>query len=223
LPIAYYLSRLSRQNYIDSSALQDVRNQNIIQKWLIFVLLKNAFGSSSDTSLDNLRKELTAINDYTTFQPRQLNAKLGVTSDFSSDEIIKILDYAYGTRYSYLVLSLLYPDRDWKGNVHHEDHIFPKSEFTPAKLRNRRYDDPTIQKYLSRYNTVLNLQLLTPSENQEKNAQDFNSWISTRDQNFKTRHMIPVMDSYCYDNFLDFIEKRKLMFEDKLKSVSISS
>lgn len=223
LPIAYYLSRLGRQNYIDSSELLDVQNQNIIQKWLISVLLKNAFGSSSDTNLDNLRKELTAINDFTTFQPGQLNAKLGITTGFSSDEMTKILDYAYGTRYSYLVLSLLYPDRDWKGNVYHEDHIFPKSEFTPAKLRSRGYDDQTIVKYLSRYNTVLNLELLTPGENHEKNAQDFNSWISTRDQNFKTRHMIPAMDSYSYDKFLEFIEKRKVMFEYKLKSVSVAA
>jgi len=164
----------------------------------------------------------TTINDYTTFKPNQLNTKLGVTSEFSSDEILKILDYAYGTKYSYLVLSLLYPDRDWKGNVHHEDHIFPKSEFTRAKLRNRRYDDSTIDNYLSRYNTVLNLQLLTPSENQEKSAQDFDSWISTRDQNFKTRHLIPDMNSYSYDKFLDFIEKRKALFEEKLRSVSLS-
>lgn len=221
LPIAYYLSRHSRQNYIDSSDRQDVKNQNKIQQWLISVLLKNAFGGSSDTSLENLRKELIAINDYTTFQPGRLSAALGITSDFSSDEILKILNHGYGTRYSYLVLSLLYPDRDWKGNNHHEDHIFPKSEFTQAKLRSRKYDDPTIEKYLSHYNTVLNLQLLTPSENQEKNAKDFDAWISTRDQNFKTRHTIPAMDSYSYDKFLEFIEKRRVMFEDKFKSVLI--
>lgn len=219
LPIAYYLSKLNKSNYVDSSALQDVNNQNIIQKWLILALLKNAFGSSSDTSLDNLRKELCTINNYSTFQSRRLNTKLGINSDFSDDELIRILDVAYGTKYSYLVLFLLYPDRDWKGNVHQEDHIFPKSEFTLAKLRSRGYDEPTSKKYLSHYNTVLNLQLLTPSENHEKSAQDFNSWISTRDQNFKVRHMIPDMDSYTYDKFLELIEKRKIIFENKLKSV----
>ncbi len=219
LPIAYYLSRLGKPNYINSSDSQDVNNQNVIQKWLISVLIKNAFGSSSDTSLDNLRKELIAMKDYSTFQSSRLNTKLGISSDFSSDEIIKIFDVTYRTKYSYLILSLLDPGRDWKGNVHHEDHIFPKSEFTQAKLRGKGYDDLTISKYLSHYNTVLNLQLLTPSENQEKNAQDFNSWISTRDQNFKARHMIPDMNSYGYDRFLDFIEKRKSIFENKLKSV----
>jgi len=223
LPIAYYLSRLNRHNYIDSSALQDVRNQNTIQKWLISVLLKNVFGSSSDTNLENLRKELIAINDYSAFEPDQLNAKLGVPSAFSSEEIAKILDYSYGTRYSYLVLSLLFPGRDWKGNVHHEDHIFPKSEFTRAKLRSRGYDNPTIEEYLSRYNAISNLQLLTPSENQEKNAQDFSSWIVTRDSNFKTRHMIPIMDSYGYDEFLEFIEKRRIMLSERLKSALVSA
>ena len=221
LPVAYYLSRNGKPNYIDSSAQQDVSDQNIIQKWLILTFLKNAFGSSSDTHLDNLRKELNAIRNLTAFPSAQLNAKLGVASNLSSDEVNKILNYTYGTRYSYLFLSLLYPNRDWKGNVHHEDHIFPKSEFTAAKLRNRKYNDSTIEEYLSRYNTVLNLQLLTPSENQEKSSQDFNSWIQTRDNNFKTRHMIPDMDSYSFDRFLEFIEKRQIMFEEKLKSVLI--
>lgn len=222
LPIAYYLSKLNKHSYIDSSALQDVRNQNAIQKWLISVLLKNVFGSSSDTNLENLRKELNAIDDYSVFQPDRLNAKLGVASAFSNEEIAKILDYSYGTRYSYLALSLLYPDRDWKGNSHHEDHIFPKSEFTRAKLRKRGYDESTIEEYLSRYNTVSNLQLLTPSENREKSAQDFDSWIMTRDSNFKTRHMIPIMSSYHYDEFLEFIDKRRAILSERLKSVLIS-
>lgn len=223
LPIAYYLFKLQRHNYIDSSALEDVKNQNTIQKWLILILLKNVFGSSSDTNLESLRKEMVAVDDYTNFPLERLNAKLDVTTGFSSEEIAKILDYSYGTRYSYSVLSLLYPDRDWKGSVYHEDHIFPKSEFTRAKLRSRGYDDPRIEEYLSRYNTMSNLQLLTPSENQEKNAQDFDSWIVTRDPNFKTRHMIPIMDSYCYDRFLEFIEKRRIMLEEKLKSALISA
>ena len=162
---------------------------------------------------------MNAIRTLTAFPSEQLNTKLGIASSFSSDEVNKILNYTYGTRYSYLFLSLLYPNRDWKGNVHHEDHIFPKSEFTGAKLRNRKYNDSTIEGYLSHYNTVLNLQLLTPSENQEKSAQDFNSWIQTRDKNFKTRHMIPDMDSYSFDRFVEFIEKREIMFEEKLKSV----
>jgi len=46
------------------------------------------------------------------------------------------------------------------------------------------------------------LQLLTDSENLEKKAKDFDSWIATRDQNFKSRHRIPVTISYHLMNSL---------------------
>lgn len=40
LPIAYYLMKLNKNNYINSSNKDDVENQTDIQKWLILVLLK---------------------------------------------------------------------------------------------------------------------------------------------------------------------------------------
>ena len=66
------------------------------------------------------------------------------------------------------------------------------------------------------YNTILNLQLLTDSENLEKKAKDFDSWIVTRDQNFKSRHKIPVMASYYFDEFIDFIAERKKILKTAL-------
>jgi len=122
----------------------------------------------------------------------------------------------YKTKYSYLILSLLYPDRDWKDNQYHEDHIFPKTLFTSAKLKARGYDEQMIETYQRYFNTVLNLQLLTDSENLEKQAKDFDTWISTRDDNFINRHNIPILDSYRFDNFINFIEERKKILQSKL-------
>jgi len=120
-----------------------------------------------------------------------------------------MLNYNYQTRYSFLILSLLYPNRDWKDTVFHEDHIFPKSSFHLRKLKNRGYSDDKIEFYLKNFNTILNLQLLTDSENLEKNSTPFDDWIKTRDKNFKTRHSIPEMESYNLDYFQDFIGQRK--------------
>ena len=122
---------------------------------------------------------------------------------------------------SYLILSLLYPDRDWKGKKFHEDHIFPKSEFTVAKLKLRGYDTDKIIDYQKHFNTIANLQLLTDSENLEKSAEDFETWFATRDANFKDRNIIPTISTYNFDNFLEFIAERKKILKLKLEMFTI--
>jgi len=219
LPIAYYLIKLNKRNYINSSDHNDVYNQTLIQKWLILSLLKNSFGGASDTTLTNLRVELSSVTDYSKFPIDILNKRLGIGMSFTDEEIEGLLYTKYKTRYSYLILSLLYPDRDWKDSIFHEDHIFPKSQFTSAKLRNKGYDEQTIEEYQQHYNTILNLQLLTDSENREKSAKEFNEWISTRDDSFKKRHKIPDLNSYHFDNFMDLIAERKKILKSELISI----
>lgn len=221
LPIAYYLSKNPVKNFVASSNKADVRNQVIIQKWLIISLLKNAFGSSSDTTLKNLQDTLNEQSDYSNFPYDAINKKLGIEAVFNEAEIENLLSINYSTKYSYLILSLLYPDRDWKDNRYHEDHIFPKSEFSTARLRRRGYDEEKMGIYWKYYNSILNLQLLTDSENLEKNSSDFQDWFLSRDNNFKDRHKIPTIDSYDFDNFIEFITARKKLLEGQLKAIEI--
>jgi uncharacterized protein with ParB-like and HNH nuclease domain len=221
LPVSFYLLKHNSKNFVDSSNAADVKNQNTIQKWIILSLLKNAFGSSSDTVLKNLRDVLLLQSSYNIFPALDLLKKLGIEPSFTDTELNNIEKISYKTKYSYLILSLLYPDRDWKDKSYHEDHIFPKSEFTSAKLRGRKYSSTKIEEYQKYYNSILNLQLLTSSENLEKNSKDFSSWITSRDANFKKRHTIPELKSYSFDNFISFIsERRKLIFE-KLNKIKV--
>lgn len=60
LPIAFYLEKLNKKNFVESTDKEDVKNQIIIQKWIIITLLKNAFGGSSDTTLKNLQDVINA-------------------------------------------------------------------------------------------------------------------------------------------------------------------
>lgn len=221
LPIALYLSKLGKKNFVDSTQKDDVRNQLIIQKWLAIVLLKNAFGGSSDTTLKNLQDIMNEQTDFSVFPYEAINKKLNIEPSFSDTEITNLLSTAYGSKYSYLILSLLYPDRDWKDSVYHEDHIFPKSSFTARSLSARNYSDEQIEKYQKHFNTILNLQLLTDSENLEKNATPFDDWFRTRDDNFRTRHTIPMMTSYDFDHFIEFIESRRSDITTKLRKVSM--
>ena len=114
----------------------------------------------------------------------------------------------------------MYPDRDWIDKSFNEDHIYPKVEFTYAKLSKRGYSEAKIKEYLDNYNTILNLQLLDSSENKSKNAQPFDTWITTRDAGFKARHHIPTISNYDFDHFMDFIKERRKLLVKALEKIS---
>lgn len=216
LPIAYYLLKLGSKNFINSSAKNDVINQINIVTWLKLIFLKNVFGSSSDTTLNNTRDAIDKIKDHSTFPYSEINDELKISPNLTGEEVLMLLDTSYKTKYSFLILSLLYPDRDWKDNSYQEDHIYPKSEFTTAKLKKRGYDEEQIRKYQKNYNSIVNLQLLLDTENNEKRAKDFNEWINTRDEEFKSRHSIPEMSTYEFDDFLEFVNLRKEIIKKEL-------
>lgn len=220
LPIALYLKKLNKKNFVNSTNKQDVKNQILIQKWLILVFLKGSFGGSSDSTLKNLQDVINEQTDYTIFPFEALNKKLEIEPKFNDTEMDNLLATNYSTKYSYLILSLLYPDRDWKEKKFEEDHIFPKSEFTSVKFKKRNYDIEKVADYQKYFNTILNLELLTDSENREKNAEDFDIWFRTRDDNFKSRHFIPKLKEYSFDNFLAFIKARKKILKDKLNDIT---
>ena len=143
---------------------------------------------------------------------------MGIEPRLTDAEIDRILAYGYQGRYTNLVLSLLYPDRDWKDAVFHEDHVFPQSEFQVRLLKKRGYDETRVQSYMAKYNTLANLELLTDSENLSKNATPFDQWIQTRDVDFRKRHLIPDLNSYGFDFFEEFSKARTALIKDALKA-----
>jgi hypothetical protein len=202
-----------------SSKAEDADAQVAIRKWFIFAILKNAFGSSSDTILTRLRELLIPCHATAPFPAEALYASLQIKPQLDDSELERIAGYQYQGRYTNLILSRLYPDRDWRDAVFHEDHIFPKSDFTVRDLKKRGYDEEKIAAYLSKYNSLANLQLLTESENLSKNATPFESWIKTRDQDFHKRHLIPDLPEYSFDSFEQFFDDRRNLITAKLKEV----
>jgi len=219
LPIAFYLMRRGNSAFDMSSNAEDVAAQVAIRRWFVFSTLKNAFGGSSDTTLTRLRELLSTRGSTTPFPADDLYTSLGIEPSLNDAEIDEKLGYGYQGRYTNLVLSLLYPDRDWKDAVFHEDHIFPQSEFQVRALKKRGYDEAKIQTYLSRCNTLCNLQLLRQSENLSKNATPFDEWIQTRDSDFRKRHLIPDMDNCDFDHFGAFAASRTALIVCTLKGL----
>lgn len=219
LPIAFYLMKRGNSSFDRSSKAKDADVQVAIRKWFVFSTLKNAFGGSSDTTLTRLRELLNACGPTTPFPADILYKSLGIEPSLSDAEIDRILEYGYQGRYTNLVLSLLYPDRDWKDAVFHEDHIFPQSEFQVRALKKRGYDEVKVQSYVAKYNILSNLQLLTDSENLSKNATPFDEWIRTRDAAFRKRHLIPDLPTYGFDSFEEFSKARTTLIVTALKKL----
>lgn len=217
LPIALYIRKRGNWSFDTSSSAEDAEAQVAIRKWFVFSTLKNAFGSSTDTTLTRLRELLGDCNTTTPFPASSLYESLGIEPSLAEAEISRILESRYQGRYTNLALSLLYPDRDWKDAVFHEDHVFPQTEFQTSKLKKRGYDDAKIQRYLNTYNSLVNLQLLTDTENLSKNATPFDEWLKTRDPAFRKRHLIPDLPAYGFDAFEDFRKERTELITEALK------
>jgi uncharacterized protein with ParB-like and HNH nuclease domain len=220
LPIAFYLMKRGNSSFDTSSKAEDSEAQIAIRKWFIFATLKNAFGSSSDTTLTRLRELLLSADSNTPFPADTLYASLAIKPQLDESELDRILSNQYQGRYTNLILSLLYPDRDWRDTVFHEDHIFPQSEFSVRGLKKRGYDDVKVGSYLSKYNVLANLELLTDSENLAKNATPFDAWIQTRDEGFRKRHLIPDLPEYNFNSFEQFFNARQALIVAALKALS---
>jgi len=219
LPIALYIRKRANWSFDTSSSAEDAEAQVAIRRWFVFSTLKNAFGSSTDTTLTRLRELLNDCSATTPFPAAALYESLGIEPSLNEAEITRILEYSYKGRYTNLALSLLYPDRDWKDAVFHEDHVFPQSEFQISKLKKRGYDDAKIRLYLHKYNSLINLQLLTDSENLSKNATPFDDWLKTRDPAFRKRHLIPDLSSYGFDAFEEFQRERAVLITSALGQI----
>jgi hypothetical protein len=222
LPIALFLMKRGNSSFDTSSKCEDADAQVAIRKWFVFSTLKNAFGGSSDTTLTRLRELLNNVGRTTPFPVDSLYKSLGIEPSLNA-EIDRILGYGYQGRYTNLILSLLYPDRDWKDAVFHEDHIFPQSEFKVGALKKRGYDEVKVHSYVSKCNILSNLQLLTDSENLSKNATPFDEWIRTRDAAFRRRHLIPDLPTYGFDSFEEFSNAREALVVAALKALRLSS
>ena len=218
LPIAYYLKQMNITNFVNSSDIEVVKDKNNIQNWFIINTVRNIFSGSSDNTLKACQEILNSNKKR--FPYKELNDRLSMESKLGEAEIENYLWTTYSTRYSFLLLSLLYPDRDWSDKKYNEDHIFPQNEFTKAKLAKRGYSSEKIDEYLKYFNTLLNLELLEDGENKSKNATPFDTWIKSRDENFKKRHLIPELESYDFDHFIEFINARKVLLIEKFKQIN---
>lgn len=192
------------------------KNITGLKKYLAVSQLKNLYGVASNAALTNTRAALEPLNckkvdfDIVLFDNVHLvgdrNFKL------TEDDIKSYMDKEKG-KYTFYILSLLYPNLKLDQVKFHQDHAHPYIAFEnldKAKLTKEQIDRWKILR-----DTLPNLELLEGSENESKNAMSLTEWINKGN---KVEYSDEKESTDLY-NFENYYNKRKENMITELKKI----
>jgi hypothetical protein len=224
MPIAYYLRKIDN-DISEGTTPFHTENTERIRRWLMASLLNNVFGGQSDQTLGVARKTIVeSLRIDQDFPLLALNESLSKqikrTASFSSETITNILSSKYGSKPIFFILSLLYDEKNWGTTQYQIDHIFPRSKINRNSLLNTNMPASIVEQIIEASERVGNLQLISAKDNQSKNGHAFDSWITSRDDDFVNRHLIPP-DRELWDirRLPDFVLERERLIRRKLLSL----
>lgn len=223
IPVIYYLYHKNIYKYFSTKS-EYKEEREIIKKWLHIVLIKKLFGGTSDSVLSQIRKAFTdnviktkIKTEITTFPIDLIFSYIRKDTSVGEEFIEEILFTQKDNKYAFSILSLLFPDLDYKNNNFHKDHLHPSSDFEKLKEEDKE------NLGWRTYNSIYNLQMLDANENMSKNAMNLVDWV-TKESNENSRsqflnsHLIPDIDLNL-NNFNQFYEIRKAVLLEKMKTL----
>ena len=205
----------------------DKTSKSELRKYYITAQLRQIFGAASNSALTLIRTELKKHTN-SSFALSDLYS-IRFTGDrtlkYTSEDIDTLFDtYEIGA-YTFMILSLLYPNLKFGQKGFHQDHMHPHTSFETEKISNLNLPDgtvissDTISEWQRRRNTLANLQLLEGRENEEKNKTPFEEWLKKPEN--KGVKYLPKDISYSLSNFEEFMEKRQEIMSSELKKLLI--
>ncbi|MXZ03717.1 MAG: DUF262 domain-containing protein [Chloroflexi bacterium] len=226
LPIAYYLYKKGAPRDFETSD-RFLSDRNVIRGWLTRSILKESgiWGSGLDTLLTALREVLrnSGGSEFPAAKLRRLMAQRGKTLDFVEEEIEDLADMRLGDRRIFPLLTMLFPRLESRDGSD-IDHVFPKSRFTPNRLRSAGIGEEQIEPFRDRCDRLANLQLLDRSVNNEKRASLPADWLDvhcTDDQdrkNYCERHLLGNVPREI-EKFTDFYSVRRQKLRDRIAAL----
>ena len=222
IPIAYYLFKKDRD--LLGTSREEAEDRRSIQQWLISSLLNRVFSGSADRILREARRVIDE-GDAKVFPAEHLNVairKMGRTSGMNEASVDNALALRYGGTLTFMALSLLYDETAWGSTTQRfqQDHIFPKSRFSDERLQKAGIPQDRWKLYQRLVDTLPNLQLLSPRENQSKSDQDFEEWLTSRDDSFLQRHLIPTDRALLkLERFPEFVVAREILIRERFHSL----
>jgi len=217
IPIAHYFSKKDPaeiHKIINSTKSGYVKERKIMKDYLVASMLKLLFSQHPDEALTTTRSIIK--NEPKTF-PIDIIKKnfIGNKSIFFDEyDISDLMDYEYGDKLTFTLLTLYYPNYDYR-NIFHIDHIYPESIFNKKKLKSYGITENAVQeRYLSKYNSFPNLQLIDGQKNIDKSKKLPEDWFNSEDFNenrerYHKQHFIPQDFELTVNNFESFIEARR--------------
>jgi len=220
IPLVYYAFKCRTLRLLGTTSF-DVSNALTIRRWLLAALLNNVFSGSSDNALRDAREVLEReTRAGRAFPAVDVSARLatsGRNTSFDQFSVANTLRTSYGSKSVFLVLSLLYDYNDLGVVKFHQDHIFPRSMFSPESFN--KYAIPSIKwrRYLELRDRLANLELLLDVENVEKMSKPFEDWLLSRDASFRKLHLIPNDEQLLgFGNFEEFVDARETLIRRRL-------
>ena len=233
LPIIYYLYHKDISDAFPSKK-EFEEDRYLIKKWLHIVLIKRIFGGQADQIVSSIRTVFTndvnkekIKDEIKNFPFSQIQEKhKGTTKDMTIDDdfIDNLLKNQKDSGLTFSILALLYPNLDYKNGNFHKDHLHPHSSFKQKNLNDKMIAEDEMSFYLdsNNNNSILNLQLLDANENESKQDKNLKDWVieqstkqDTSIEKFCENHLIPNILEF--EQFPNFIEKRKELLKNKLK------
>jgi len=216
-PMVYYLYKGGKL---------DANSKSELRKYIVIAQVKQIFGTASNSALTSIRESLKAAPSDSFSMANLKNIRF--TGDrnlrYTADEIDAMFDtYEIGA-YTFMILSLLYPNLKYSQKGFHQDHMHPYSSFEEDKIKKLvmidgdPLDDSIKEEWKRRRNTLANLQLLEGRENESKNATALVDWLQVK-ENIENVKYLPVGISYELSNFDEFMEQRQKLMSDALKGI----
>ncbi|MEG1008824.1 MAG: DUF262 domain-containing protein [Clostridia bacterium] len=225
-PIIYYIYK--------GGTIND-ENKNEMKKFFIVAQLKQIFGAASNSALEKTRqvlrknkedmKNVYILKNKNEFKLSQFyNTSYVGNKDlqFTDDDIETLFDYSKGS-YTFMLLTLLYPNLKYDQKVFHQDHMHPFSKFNDEEFRKYNIDKEKQLDWLIKRNQLPNLQLLEGRDNESKNADYLVDWLKIPANKTYALPLLPVDISFDFNNFDEFYEKRKEIIKKELKKILVSS
>lgn len=204
----------------------DADSRTELRKYIVIAQVKQIFGAASNSALTKIREALEAA-PAGSFKMANLN-NIRFTGDrtlrYTDDEIDAVFD-TYGTgAYTFMLLSLLYPNLKYGQKGFHQDHMHPYAGFEEEKIKDlvlpdgSVIDDDRKEDWRRRRDTLANLQLLEGRENEAKNAVPLAEWLKLGENSSSVKYL-PSGVSYELSNFEEFMNERQKLMSAALKDI----
>lgn len=232
IPVTYYLFKSGKH----AEQLTD-SDKETIRKFLITGMIKKIFSASVEGVLTSILSRLKQTNldgeielrckdhfDFDALKHIEFQEK---TLKMEEADIDDILNLKKGPL-TFMVLSLLYPELKLGEVKWHQDHIHPQYGFEKKRLikyfaeRGMLIDDVTAKEWARKANTLVNLQLLTGKQNQEKSKTPLTKWIfdqhpeDDKRQKYCEEHFVDTEIGFELENFDAYYAKRAEHLKNKL-------